>query len=83
MYPRLTKRVGYALLFLGSIFLVLEILFAHYIPSHSFAGAIILNLGFFYQDFVTVLLATSLIFLISGFGTLFSWLAFIRGKQLS
>jgi hypothetical protein len=82
MSPRLIKRIGYTFLFLGSIFFVLEILFAYYIPNHSFAGAVILNLGFFYRDFVTVLLATSIIFLISGFGTLFSGFAFIRSEQL-
>ncbi len=80
MFPRLIKRIGYTFLFLGLIFFVFEILFAFYIPSHSFAGAVILNLGFFYRDFVAVLLATSIVFLISGFGTLFGGLVFTRSK---
>ena len=71
MSPRLIKRIGYTFVFLGSVFFVLEIFFAYFIHSHSFAGAAILNLGFFYQDFVTVIFATSIIFLISGFGALF------------
>ena len=71
MSPRLIKRIGYAFLFLCLIFLALEILLAYYVPSHSFMGAVILNLGFFYKDFITVLLKTSIVFLISGFGTVF------------
>ena len=71
MPPKLIKRIGFSFLFLGLIFFVLEILFAYYIPSHSFVGAVIFNLGFFYRDFVTVLLGTSIVFLISGFGTAF------------
>ena len=82
MSPRLIKRIGYTLLFLGSIFFVLQILFAYFIPSHSFAGAAILNLGFFYRDFVTVLLGASVFFLISGFGALLSGFAFMRSEQL-
>ena len=82
MSPRLIRRIGYTLLFLGSIFFVLQILFAYFIPSHSFAGAAILNLGFFYRDFVTVLLGASVFFLISGFGALLSGFAFMRSEQL-
>jgi len=82
MSPRLIKRIGYTFLFLGSVLLVLEMLFAYYIPGHSFAGAVILNFGFFYRDFVTVLLTASMVLLISGFGTLFSGFAFTRNKQL-
>jgi hypothetical protein len=79
MSPRLIKRIGLSFLLLGLIFFVLEILFAYYIPGHSFIGAVIFNLGFFYQDFVTVLFATSIVFLISGFGTAF--IGYSMGKK--
>ncbi len=81
MSPRLIKRIGLSFLFLGLIFFVLEIFFAYYIPSHSSIGAVIFNLGFFYSDFVTVLLATSIVFLISGFGTAFIAYSMARRKR--